>query len=186
MLATIFTPLFGDAHMTLRYPAALSVTERVLKVLRVLNFLNGAALFLLLVASLVAPTPVFKGLVGTLPDASGIRDMRMVIAFGFAAVPITHVLLARLRAIVATVRDGDPFVLENAHRLNQLAFTVLALELLHLAIGAIVKGDTFAALGIHIDWSFSLTPWIAVLLLFVLSLVFEHGARMRADLEGTV
>ena len=42
------------------------------------------------------------------------------------------------------------------------------------------------ALGIHIDWSFSFTPWVAVLLLFVLARVFEHGARMRADLEGTV
>ena len=29
-------------------------------------------------------------------------------------------------------------------------------------------------------------PWLAVLLLFVLSGVFAQGARMRADLEGTV
>ena len=33
---------------------------------------------------------------------------------------------------------------------------------------------------------FSFAPWLAVLLLFVLSGVFAQGARMRADLEGTV
>lgn len=39
---------------------------------------------------------------------------------------------------------------------------------------------------IDIDWTFSFTPWIAVLLLFVLARVFAHGAQMREDLEGTV
>jgi hypothetical protein len=34
--------------------------------------------------------------------------------------------------------------------------------------------------------AFSFAPWLAVLLLFVLAGVFAHGARMRADLEGTV
>jgi len=33
---------------------------------------------------------------------------------------------------------------------------------------------------------FSFAPWLAVLLLFVLARVFAEGARMRADLEGTV
>jgi hypothetical protein len=33
---------------------------------------------------------------------------------------------------------------------------------------------------------FTFTPWLAVLMLFVLSGVFAQGARMRADLEGTV
>jgi hypothetical protein len=36
------------------------------------------------------------------------------------------------------------------------------------------------------DWSFSVTPWLAVLLLFVLAQVFGDGARMRDDLTGTV
>jgi hypothetical protein len=88
--------------------------------------------------------------------------------------------------MVLTVRAGDPFVAENARRLHEIAGAVLVLELLHLAVGAIAKSDAFAARGIHIDWSFSFTPWVAVLLLFVLARVFEHGARMRADLEGTV
>jgi hypothetical protein len=39
---------------------------------------------------------------------------------------------------------------------------------------------------LELDWSFSFAPWLAVLLLFVLARVFEHGAWMRAELEGTV
>jgi hypothetical protein len=39
---------------------------------------------------------------------------------------------------------------------------------------------------LDINWSFSLTRWIAVLLLFVLARVFEQGARMREELAGTI
>jgi Protein of unknown function (DUF2975) len=170
------------------YPAALTVADRVLKVLTVLNVVYGIGILALLVASFVASGPLFSALTGKpASDAhAAIRGMRLMMIVGIAAVPIAHVIFARLRAMLATVRAGDPFVLENAHRLNAIAIAVLALELLHLVVGGIAKSDAFAALGIHIDWSFSFTPWIAVLLLFVLARVFEHGARMRADLEGTV
>lgn len=174
--------------MTTEYPAALVGAERVLKGLTVLNVVYGAGILLLLVASLVAPGPLFSALAGKPADGADavIRAMRMMMVVGVAAVPVAHVILARLRAMLRTVRAGDPFVAENARRLNEIAVAVLALELLHLVVGAIAKGDAFAAFGVHIDWSFSFTPWVAVLLLFVLAQVFEHGARMRADLEGTV
>lgn len=170
------------------YPVALTLAERVLKGLVVLNVLYGAGVLLLLIASLAAPGPVFRALAGRPADVAGdaVRGMRLMMIVGLAAVPVAHVILARLRAMVATVRAGDPFVVENAGRLNAIAVALLALELLHLAVGAVARSDAFAALGIHIDWSFSVTPWVAVLLLFVLARVFEHGARLRADLEGTV
>jgi hypothetical protein len=174
--------------MAPQYPAALTGAERVLKALTVVNVLYGTGILLLLIASMAAPGPLFNALAGRPADVAGvaIRGMRLMMIVGLAAVPVAHVILARLRAMLLTVRAGDPFVAENAERLNAIAVAVLALELLHLAVGAIAKGDAFAALGIHIDWSFSFTPWVAVLLLFVLARVFEHGARMRADLEGTV
>ena len=170
------------------YPAALTVAERVLKGLTVLNVVYGTGILLLLVASLAVPAPLFAALTRKPADAAGaaIRGMRLMMIVGLAAVPVAHVILARLRAMLLTVRAGDPFVVENAQRLNAIAIAVLALELLHLVVGAIAKSDAFTAVGIHIDWSFSFTPWVAVLLLFVLARVFEHGARMRADLEGTV
>jgi hypothetical protein len=46
-----------------------------------------------------------------------------------------------------------------------------------------------AANALHIDyldWQPSFTGWLAVLIAFVLAQVFERGAAMRDDLDGTV
>jgi hypothetical protein len=88
--------------------------------------------------------------------------------------------------MVETVRDGDPFVLDNAARLQSIAWWLLVAELLHLLVGGLAKLGSTPAQPLDIDWTFSFTPWIAVLLLFVLARVFEHGARMREDIAGTV
>jgi hypothetical protein len=174
--------------MTTRYPTTLTFAERVVRGLIVLNVLYGTGILLLLTATLLAPALVFRALIGKpATDANGaLQWMRLLMVVGLAAVPVAHIILTRLRAMLLTVRVGDPFLVENGRRLNAIAFGVLALELLHLIVGAIAKSDAFAALGIHLGWSFSITPWVAALLLFVLAQVFEHGARMRADLAGTV
>ena len=70
----------------------------------------------------------------------------------------------------------------GSHTVDAIAWSVLVLEvtrLIVIAIAAVVWEP--GRLG-----GFSFVPWLAVLLLFVLSGVFAHGARMRADLEGTV
>jgi hypothetical protein len=115
-----------------------------------------------------------------------IRGMRMVAFIGLLAVPLMHVILERLLNIVETVRAGDPFIVDNAHRLQTIAWTILGIQVLHLVIGFIATRTRSEVQQLDIDWNFSITPWIVVLLLFVLARVFEHGARMRADLEGTV
>ena len=174
--------------MSRPYPDALGLSRRVLGALVVLNAIYCLAILALLVASLVAEGPVMVGL-GVKPADDGatlIRGMRLIMVAGIASVPIAHVILTRLLAIIDTVRAGDPFVVENGDRLQTIAWSVLGLELLHLAIGAIAANSASSVQPLDINWSFSFTPWIAVLLLFVLARVFDHGARMRADLEGTV
>jgi len=169
-------------------PGALALSRRVLRGLLVLNVIYGLTIMALLVASLVAEGPVM-GALGVKPaDDSGalIRGMRLITVAGIASVPIGHVILARLLAIVDTVRAGDPFVVENGDRLQTIAWSVLGLQLLHLVVGGIAATSASSVQPLDINWSFSFTPWIAVLLLFVLARVFDHGARMRADLEGTV
>ena len=63
---------------------------------------------------------------------------------------------------------------------------MLTLELMHLAVGAIAASVSTAAAPLDLNWSFSPTRWVAVLLLFVLARVFEQGAQMREELEATV
>ena len=170
------------------HPGALALTRRVLRILIGLNLLMGAGILALLVATLVAEGPVV-GALGVPPAGQSARfilGMRLIMVLGIAAVPVAHVVLTRLRAIVDTAGDGDPFVIENAARLQQIAWAVLALELLHLVVGAVAAGASTDQAPLDIGWSFSVTRLLAALLLFVLARVFEQGAQMREDLAGTV
>jgi hypothetical protein len=81
---------------------------------------------------------------------------------------------------------GDPFVAENTARLRRVAWAVLGLALLNLAVGAVSALASRAGARFDVGWTFSITPWLAVLLLFVLARVFEVGTAMRDDLAATV
>jgi hypothetical protein len=105
---------------------------------------------------------------------------------GVAGAVVVDRVLRQLLAIVDTVRDGDPFVPGNARRLQVIAWWVLAGEGLRLLVAAIAWGASSPAQALDVGVGFSLAPWLAVLLLFVLARVFAAGARMRDDLEGTV
>ena len=169
-------------------PETLGLTRKVLKVLRVLTWAYGGAILALLLASYVEPEWFFRAIGvreagGAQTVASAMRGMAML---GIATVPLNVAILDRLLRIVDSVRVGDPFVIENADRLTAIAWLVVALELIHLLIGAVIRVIAKTGHPIDIDWKFSFAPYIAVLLLFVLAKVFEQGARMRADLEGTV
>jgi hypothetical protein len=167
-------------------PGALAVSRGVLRILIKLNLLIGFLILALLIASLVAAGPVFHAL-GTLALSwSQVLGMRLIMVFGIVSVAITHTVLGRLLAIVDTVGVGDPFVLENAVRLKQIAWALLGLEGLHVVIVGLAASASTPRAPIDIGWDFSVTRWLAVLLLFVLARVFETGARMREDLEGTV
>jgi hypothetical protein len=173
--------------MSLSNPDALAVTRPVLRLLVVLNLLVGLLILVLLIATLLAEAWVMKALgAGPADGRSLVWGMRLIMVLGISAVPLTHVVLTRLLAIVETVRAGDPFVAENAVRLRRIAWTVLGLELLHLAVGAVIAGTSSQGHTHDIDWNFSVTRWLAVLLAFVLARVFEQGTRMREDLAGTV
>jgi hypothetical protein len=169
-------------------PAALPLTRRVIRLLILINLLWGVAILSLLVATLTAPGPVL-GALGAHPAPGNVQrilGMRMIMVLGIASVPLIHAALTWLRAMVETVRLGDPFVQENAVRLARIAWVVLGLELLHLAVGAVVAAASSRTAPLDIGWSVSPTPWLAVLLLFVLARVFERGAAMREELAGTV
>jgi hypothetical protein len=170
------------------YPNALSLSHRVLRVLVALNLAAGAVILAMFVMSLVA-APWLTTALGALSTdlkATLVLGMRAIMAIGVAAVPLTHVVLTRLLAIVETVREGDPFVAENAARLHTIAWSVLGLALMHVAVVSIATSVSSPSFPIDIKWRFDVSRWVTVLLLFVLARVFEHGTRMRDDLEGTV
>jgi hypothetical protein len=174
--------------MTKSYPDSLTLSRRVLRLLIKLNLLTGVLILALLIASLVAESWVMRALgVRPVPGNSMLfLGMRLIMVMGLCSVPVVHLILARLLNIVETVSVGNPFVVANALRLKTIAWAMLGLELMHFTVGAVAALVSTAAAPLNIGWGFSLTRWLAVLLLFVLARVFEQGARMREDLEGTV
>jgi|SRR5882762_3485078 len=174
--------------MTQSYADPLALSRRILRALTKLNLLMGALILALLIASLIAAAPVFRAL-GVPPaqfSAMLFGGMRLIMVLGICAVPVVHFVLTRLLTIVETVSVGNPFALSNAARLQAIAWAILALELIHFAVGLVAASVSSAGVPLNISWGFSLTRWLAVLLLFVLARVFEQGARMREELEGTV
>src|SRR5437868_1570516 len=91
--------------------AALPIAYAMLRILIVVNWLMGAAILALLVvmpneqwimaAFKISPSPDTERLV---------MGLRAVAVLGLAAIPLNHVVLKRLLAMVETVRAGDPFV----------------------------------------------------------------------------
>ena len=163
---------------------ALAVARPIIQGLTVLNIFYAASITLLLGASFFIEgwphRPLGFDLTHAHPQIG--NGLRAIVVIGIAGAVIVHTILRRLLAIVDTVRDGDPFIVENARHLDAIAWSVMATEVLRLMVTAIASAVWEPGrLG-----GFSFAPWLAVLMLFVLSGVFAHGARMRADLEGTV
>src|ERR671911_108467 len=115
--------------------AALPIAYVVLRILIVLNWLMGAAILALLVvipneqwimsAFKLSPSPEAERLV---------MGLRAVAVLGLAAIPLNYAVLKRLLAMVETVRAGDPFVAANAYRLHAIAWLMVAIQLISIAI----------------------------------------------------
>ena len=169
-------------------PNVLLLTQRVLRGLVVLNALYALAIGVLLIASFVMPGLLFRALVGLKGAGSWELHaaLRAIVVIGIVGAYVVHRVLRALQAMVDTVRDRDPFIADNADRLQAIAWYVLAGEVLRLLVGAIAWSVSRQVEPLQMHVGFSLAPWLAVLLLFVLARVFDQGTRMRADLEGTV
>ncbi len=168
--------------------AALPVAYVTLRILVVVNWLYGAAVFGLLAFTFVNEAWYRRAIevpAGTEGEPI-MTGLRVIAGLGLLAVPLNHLILTRLLRMVETVSRGDPFVAANAYRLQAIAWALLALQLLSMVIGGIGKAIASKEFPLHLDAGFSTSGWLAVILTFVLARVFAEGALMREDLEGTV
>ena len=119
-------------------------------------------------------------------DAATMRPQLFALLALFAAVLAAALyILRKLQALVASAAS-DPFIPANAGRLRHIGWALVAVQLLALPLGSIARSiavptSQFAAMG-----GINLPGILSILLAFVLAAVFERGAAMRADLEGTV
>lgn len=167
---------------------ALAFARPIIQILTVANLIYAAGIGILLASSLFRPdwpwVPLgfdVEGADSAIPSA-----LRTVMVLGLVGAGLVHTILRRLLAIVGTVRAGDPFVADNVQRLQSIAKRVMGLEVLRLAVHLVYENFARQRTPLDLGDAFALTPWLAVLLLFVLAGVFAQGTRMRTDLDGTV
>jgi hypothetical protein len=115
-----------------------------------------------------------------------------VVLIGLAIVAALFIFFGRLRQIINTVGEGDPFQPENADRLGQMAWLILGVQMLTLlatplAVQLVEMADDIGeGTDVTLDGGFDLSAILMAITLFILARVFRRGAAMRADLEGTV
>jgi Protein of unknown function (DUF2975) len=109
-----------------------------------------------------------------------------LLAMGAILMAMAFVFLRKLIAIIDTVGAGSPFTPENAARLRTMGWLALAYLVLSLLSTPAELWLRHALPGSHIEISFDFGALIAALLLFILARVFDHGARLEQDVEGTV
>jgi hypothetical protein len=174
-----------------RGTALMASSDFILRGLRWLNALYALAIASLLVGTLVDEAWFFQA-IGAYAEGPGaarrVLALRSIVVVGIAAAAIAHVVLTHLLAMVRTVRAGDPFIRDNARRLQAMAWWVLAVEGLHAVVVTLVRYASTPEVPLHIGDGqlVRATPLLAVLMLFVLARVFEHGTRLRDDVAGTV
>ncbi len=168
--------------------ATLHATSVTLRILIFLNWAFGAFILAMLAISFQLETWTWRALrVGAVAGHEGaIAGMRAIMVLGIVGVPFGYLVFSRLLRIVQSVRAGQAFTRDNAGRLRTIAWALLALQLLHVAVAAIESTIRSQGVPLHVGGNLQVGGWLAVLLLFVLAQVFLEGTRMREDLEGTV
>lgn len=110
-----------------------------------------------------------------------------LLLFVSAALALWWIFFRYLAHIVDTVVEGNPFIPSNANRLQQMAFLLLAIQVIYIptaAFGLIVE-TAFKGPTSEVDVFWDFTGFLMVITLFIFARVFRHGTDMRSDLRGT-
>ena len=132
-----------------------------------------------------------SGKIGEAAPAGFYPALIGILLVGLAIVALLFFFFDKLRRIIGTVGEGDPFQPENARRLNIMAWLMLAVQLLFIpatALGMILAqvADEMDNVDISSDGSVDISGILLVVILFILARVFRKGTEMREELEGTV
>jgi uncharacterized protein YqhQ len=171
----------------------LKLGKVIALVLQALCVLGGGVFFLLIVVVALLSAGMLPGLVeaNSLPDVARYplltAGICLTIIANFAAM---FLFFGKMRTLIASASQGDPFIPDNAQRLNAMAWLLLSSQVLTVIVGelrvyavSLIDPQSESTLDISPN---DLAGPLIVLVLFILARVFQIGAAMREDLEGTV
>ena len=161
--------------------------------LQALCVLGGGGFFLLIVFVMLLSQGMLPGPfdANDLPDVTRYPLLSAGIGVTIMAdFAVMFLFFGKMRALIETASKGDPFIPDNARRLNAMAWLLLGSQVLTVLVGELrVYAFSLMDPQSKSTWDISpndLTGFLIVLVLFILARVFRHGAAMREDLEGTV
>lgn len=120
-------------------------------------------------------------------DHSNLLPLLLAIfAMGIFVIGLLWTMMRKLIQIIDSVEQGNPFILANAVRLKSIGWMMIALQVVGvpLALTAGKVADMFGESDTGYEFSFN--GVLAILLVFILAGIFERGAEMREELEGTI
>jgi hypothetical protein len=171
----------------------LKLGKVIALILQALCVLSGGILLLLIVFVMLLSQGWLPGPVdaNALPDVTRYpllsAGIGVTIMANFAAM---FFFFGKMRTLIETASKGDPFIPDNARRLNAMAWLLLGSQVLTVIVGEL-RVYAFSLIDPQSESTWDISPndlagFLIVLVLFILARVFSHGAAMREDLEGTV
>lgn len=159
----------------------LNLTASGLRILRWLIMAFCAVAVLATVAFVIA------GFIpGTQLIDQGTEYAAVLMLAGAGALALMARFLRLLRELVLSVRDGQPLTVINAARLRAMGWLTLAVQAIMIVASAGVawtEGPNTSDFDLAYD---SIETLLIAAVLFILARVFDQGAAMQEELEGTV
>lgn len=98
-----------------------------------------------------------------------------------ACLVLTELMFKRLEKLFNNINKGDtPFTLENVEHIKKIAYIMIALIILSDVCGVIFEILLKRDLGV----SFEVFSILEILILFVISYIFEYGYEIQLDSKG--
>lgn len=170
----------------------LLVSARVLTVIIQLVLIVSLVAVGISIAALTAmgPTGLWTRLAVPAAPSEAYAALMVSLVIVGAIVATAARFFAALHLIIQSVDQGQPFERENASRLRRMGWQSAIVQGLILLLALISKYvDPYfgrSLKGAGIDLGVDPATLLLILVLFILARVFERGAVIEDDLEGTV
>ena len=174
---------------------ALRPKDPLLAAARVLLLIAMAAMAMACLATLVAApalvifqSHVLAELASNAVPSEALWALVLVVLLVAVITALGFLFFRHMHRMVGTVGQGDPFIPDNARRLNAMGWIVVAVQGLCIPLVAVLRWLERMTEKIHsgADSSLDLEAILLALILFILARVFREGTRLRDEVEGTV
>jgi hypothetical protein len=157
----------------------------------IMGLAAAVGIFLVLLAA-IAPFYWTEAMVEIAKEHPGLDSAALlpwllaVFALAVMVLGIFWTILRKLLAILNSVEVGDPFIAANAVRLRAIGWLMVSAQLLGIPLAFAARNAANMFGDNEVGNDFSLNGLLAILLVFILADIFQRGAAMREELEGTV